>query len=158
MKVDGVRSRTLPTARAQLDIDAPIERVWDVLVSLERYPEWNPFVVKVDGAARAGLQQHLTLHVVFSGGLRVRSGEFVTRVDPPGDVATLAWRFTGLLPTLGLVRAERVQTLSRGPGGRTRYESVEAFDGLLRHFVPVGRVVDGFERMAQALKARAETP
>ncbi len=144
-----------PSARAVIDIDAPVERVWQVLSTLSAYPEWNPFVVKVDGAAKAELGKQLVLHVVWSNGRRVSTGELVTRVEPN---AALAWRFTGVLPSLNLVRAERLQTLTALGAGATRYESVESFSGLLARFVPLAGVVEGFGRMARALKVRAEAP
>lgn len=144
---------TNPNARAVIDIDAPIERVWQVLSRLSEYPTWNPFVVKVDGADTAELGKQLVLHVVWSNGRRMTTGELVTRVEPH---AALAWRFTGVLPSLNLVRAERVQSLTALTATTTRYESVESFSGLLARFVPLAGVVDGFERMAKALKVRAE--
>jgi uncharacterized protein YndB with AHSA1/START domain len=32
------------TSSAEIDIDAPPERVWDVLTQFEKWPEWNPDV------------------------------------------------------------------------------------------------------------------
>ncbi len=145
-----------PEARASLEIPASIDRVWKVLTALDRYGEWNPFIVKVDGAATPALGARLVLHVKWHDGGGAASGELVTRVEPPGSSAALAWRFTGLLPTFGLVRAERVQTLTRLDDGRTRYESVETFHGLLASFVPLAKVQRGFERQAEALGRAAQ--
>jgi len=30
---------------SQIDINAPIELVWQHLTAFEHYPEWNPFVL-----------------------------------------------------------------------------------------------------------------
>ncbi|MBM4777071.1 MAG: SRPBCC domain-containing protein [Archangiaceae bacterium] len=144
-----------PEARASLEIPASIDRVWQVLTALDQYGAWNPFIVKVDGGATPVLGGRLVLHVKWEQGGGASSGEVVTRVEPPGTSAALAWRFTGVLPTLGLVRAERLQTLTRLDDVRTRYESVEIFHGLLASFVPLEKVRRGFERQAEALRDAA---
>ena len=36
------------TAQAASVIDAPIDLVWAVMLDTDRYPEWNPFVVRID--------------------------------------------------------------------------------------------------------------
>lgn len=149
-----------PEARASIEIPASIDRVWQVLTALDRYAEWNPFIVRVDGGATPVLGGRLVLHVKWEQGGGASSGELVTRVEPPRASAVLAWRFTGVLPTLGLVRAERLQTLTRLDDTRTRYESVETFHGLLAGFVPLAKVQRGFERQAEALSraARGSAP
>ena len=38
--------------RSHIEIDAPPEEVWRVLVDLERYHEWNPFMVEARGVER----------------------------------------------------------------------------------------------------------
>ena len=36
------------TYRTTIDIDAPLERVWDVLMDVERWPEWSPTMTSVE--------------------------------------------------------------------------------------------------------------
>ena len=33
----------------QIQIDATAEKVWLVLMTFENYPDWNPFVRKIEG-------------------------------------------------------------------------------------------------------------
>lgn len=33
----------------QIDIDAPVTKVWELITDLEGYAEWNPFVVMGKG-------------------------------------------------------------------------------------------------------------
>ena len=40
-------------AEAKVLIDAPIERVWEVMIDVGAYREWNPFIVDVETAAGA---------------------------------------------------------------------------------------------------------
>lgn len=145
-----------PSARASVDIAAPIDTVWNILTALDAYDAWNPFVVQVVGAARPTVGTPLVLHVRWPDGSGMKVGERVSRVEAPGERAVLAWIFQGVLPTFGLVRAERVQTLTRLDAQTTRYESEEVFHGLLARFVPLKRVITRFHDSAQALKRHAE--
>jgi uncharacterized protein YndB with AHSA1/START domain len=36
------------TYRTAIDIDAPLERVWEVLVDVERWPDWSPSMTSVE--------------------------------------------------------------------------------------------------------------
>ena len=44
-----------------VEINAPIELVWKILVDLTQYPHWNPFTVKIEGELKVG--NTLDLHV-----------------------------------------------------------------------------------------------
>ena len=146
---------------AEAAIDAPLDTVWEVMTDTDRYPEWNPFVVRVecDGPAAVGLP--IRLHAVFGNGKSVVSPERITVLEPPYDDAetrraTLAYVFEGWPAKLGLVRGTRWQRLSQTPGGPTRYETVEQFRGPLVPLAGPARVAEGFARHARALKDRAE--
>jgi hypothetical protein len=146
-------------AEASASIEAPIEVVWAVVLDLDAYPSWNPFVVRIDGPVGrpAAVGDELVLHVRWASGRGVTTRERITRLDPPADGrATLEYEFGGPLAALGLVRGRRLQELEGGPGERTRYRTAERLHGLLAFAAPIGRVQDGFERHAAALAARAE--
>lgn len=44
----------MPTTDTHIDIDAPPDRVWQVLTNFADYPNWNPFIIKVQGEPIAG--------------------------------------------------------------------------------------------------------
>lgn len=147
------------SAEATAQIEAPVEVVWAVMLDLGAYPAWNPFVVRVDGPAGrpATVGDELVLHVRWASGRGVTTHERITRLEPPGGGrAVLEYDFGGPLATLGLVRGRRLQEVEGGPAGSTRYRTAERLHGLLAFAAPIGRVQDGFERHAAALKARAE--
>lgn len=146
---------------ASIEIDAPLELVWSIMLDTGSYGEWNPFVVRADcEAPRVG--EPIVLHVRWANGKGTRSPERISVVEPPatGDDgvtrATLAYVFEGWPARLGLVRGTRYQRLTQAPGGATNYDTVEEFSGPMVKYAGPGRVADGFRRHAQALKERAE--
>jgi len=141
-------------AETSVEIAAPIERVWQIMLDTARYGEWNPFLVRVDGEPR--LDGELLLHVRWPSGGGARSAELVTQLDPPANGrATLTYRFTGLLASIGAVGATRVQSLE-ADGARTRYYTREEFRGWLTWALPLAKVQAGFEAHAASLKRHAE--
>jgi hypothetical protein len=149
-------------AEASAEIDAPVEIIWRAMIDLAAYPEWNPFIVRADatppGEPAPGTR--MRLEVRWSGGGGAVAVEEVTRFEPPTDArrsATFAYRFTGWLDALGLVRGTRLQTLDEVPGKPARYHTREEFTGLLVGFMPLAKVRDGFARQTAALRVRAES-
>jgi len=148
------------TAEASATIEAPVDVVWAVMLDLDAYPAWNPFVVRIDGPSGrpAAVGDELVLHVRWASGRGVTTHERITRLEPPaaGRAGTLEYDFGGPLASLGLVRGRRLQEVDEGPSGSARYRTSERLHGALAFAAPIGRVQDGFERHAAALKARAE--
>ena len=146
------------SARAAVDIEAPLAVAWSVLTDFASYPTWNPFVHRIDHEGPVGLGTLLHLQVRFSDGTRNAASEEVTLWRPPvAGRAQLDYRLTGRWPRFGLVRAQRSQRLSVRPDGGTRYETVEHMDGLLRHFMPMAEIRHGLQSMADALARAACT-
>ncbi len=134
------------------DIAARPERVWAVLTDFERYPEWNPFLLRIAGPLRVGAR--LEVRVAPPGG---RPMTFRPRLLVAKPGRELRWRGRLLVP--GLFDGEHAfQLEGRGQRG-TRFRQEERFSGLL---VPLfagdslERVRRGFEEMNIALRRRAE--
>jgi hypothetical protein len=150
------------TAAAASVIEAPIDLVWSVMLDTERYGEWNPFIVAIDRPATRDVRvgDLLVLHVHWHTGGSVRSTERVRSMEGPeqhdGRRALLEYEFRGTLGAVGLVRGRRIQELSRIDDGVTAYNTRERLRGPLAFAAPLGRVQDGFDRHAAALKDRAE--
>jgi hypothetical protein len=149
--------------RASVDIDAPIDLVWAVMLDTGAYAEWNPFVVRADCPTPPKVGDPIKLHVRWANGRGTTSPERISQVDPPYDQdgvrrATLGYVYEGMPAKLGLVRGTRHQHLSQAPDGPTRYETVEEFSGPLVPLAGPKRVAEGFRRHAEALRARCEEP
>ena len=148
--------------KAAVDIDAPLDVVWSVMLDTARYPEWNPFLRRIECDAPPAPGVPIRLHVTFDGGKQAESPERITVVTPPYDDAgtrraALAYVYEGWPARLRLVRGTRWQRLTGLPGGGTRYETVEEFRGPLVPLAGPARVEEGFRRHARALKERAES-
>ncbi len=136
---------------AHVDIQATPDRVWKVLTDLAAYPQWNPFIVRAEGAVSPG--QQLTLTMQPAGG---RAMTLRPRLVEVAINRTLRWR--GKLGIPGLMDAEHTFLLQPQAGG-TRLIQQETFRGLLVPFV--SRSLDrstmpAFVAMNEALKDRVE--
>ena len=94
------------SVEAELEIEAPIDLVWSVLVDYPRYSAWNPLLVHVEGEAREG--ELLTVHGAHGENVHDKTQVRVARVDPPSelrwshsrrDESVRGWRLQALGPT-----------------------------------------------------------
>jgi len=135
----------------EIEIDAPADRVWQVLADFGRFPEWNPFIVRASGELRVGARLEVHIQPAGSGGMTLRPLVLEATAN-----RELRWRGQLLIP--GLFTGEHAFVLEP-LGARTRFVHREHFTGVL---VPLlSRVLDGatrrgFEAMNEALKKRAE--
>lgn len=53
----------MPTIHTSIDIAAPPEKVWAALTDYERYPEWNPFMRRIEGDRRGAFHSFLIFPV-----------------------------------------------------------------------------------------------
>ncbi len=136
----------------QIEINAPPERVWQVLTDFAAYPQWNPFL-RVRGKPEEG--RRLSVTVQPSGTHGMIFWPKVTVVLPNQQLTWLGHLF--FIP--GLFDGEHSFELEPLPGGGTRFIQRERFHGsLVNAFwdyitTETGR---GFREMNQALKARCE--
>lgn len=134
-----------------VEIEAPIERVWEVLTDFGRYGEWNPFTTRVETDSEVG--SPVDLYVTL-GPLKLWQRERIEVVDPP---RLLVW--SNRMSHSALLSARREQRLEALSATRCRYLTTDAFTGLLTPVVVLffGWLVrNGFNTMAAALKERAE--
>ena len=87
--------------RAEVEIDAPIERVWKILTDTDGYDAWNPFTPQVETTLRIGDPVHLRVRLV--GTRLMRRTEFVTRNEPHtlGSNRCVRWERDEFAPKSG---------------------------------------------------------
>jgi hypothetical protein len=144
--------RTTRTIRSAIEIDAPLEVVWQVLTDFAAYPAWNPIVRQVRGRPRSG--GRITIRSQPPGGRSVIHRPRVLTWAPPHE---LRWRATVLSDRL--FSGEHGFMLSETANGRVRFVQDKTFRGLLVPFYSLIRLPAtrrGFEQMNQALRERAE--
>jgi hypothetical protein len=138
----------------EIEIDAPAERVWQVLTDFASYTRWNPFVRRVEGDVRAGARLHVSIQP--PGGKEMSFRPKVLVADPDREL-----RWLGHLWVPGLFDGEHSFTIEPLGQGSVRFVQGEQFGGLL---VPLlSMMLDqetrrGFEEMNRALKLRSESP
>jgi hypothetical protein len=132
------------------EIAASVEVVWAELTDTAAFPEWNPFIQELTGNLALG--ERLQVRIAPPGGKAMTFRPTVTAIDKGRRIE---WLGRLLLP--GIFDGRHSFTLV-STGGHTRLTQEETFTGVL---VPVvastlGKTEDGFRRMNEALKRRAE--
>ncbi|MFE0026718.1 SRPBCC family protein [Amycolatopsis sp. NPDC059021] len=136
-----------------VEIGAPAEFVWDVLIDYPRYPEWNPYTVKVETTLRLGDPIDLSLPNRDGSAGTFVNREYIRVVDPPRH---LRYDTGEELPGIFAFRDQWIEPL--GPA-RCSYRTTDTFSGKYAEAVleQTGQwVKDGFDAVARALKTRAE--
>jgi hypothetical protein len=141
----------MQTLDASTEIDAPAERVWQIVSDFAHYPEWNPFIVRAEGEQRPGARLEVT--IVAPG---VRAVTFKPTVLDLRPGRLIRWKGRLLLP--GLFDGRHALSVDPLDDERARFTTHEEVTGILLPFL--GKVMrasqEGFEQMAAAVKARAE--
>ena len=138
-------------AESEREIETPAEVVWRVLTDFAAYPEWNPFIVRIEGDLTVGQTLNLTIQPPGRRAMTFRPK--ILSCEPNRE---LRWLGRFLVP--GLFDGEHAHLLDGLEAGRTRYRQNEAFRGLLVPFTGslLAATQQGFDAMNTALKARAE--
>ena len=134
----------------RIEIAASAARVWDVLTDFARFPEWNPFITRIEGTAEPGAR--LSVEIKPPGRSAMTFSPTVLAARPGKE---LRWLGRLLLP--GIFDGEHGFELEQR-GGLCSFRQSERFTGLL---VPLlggvlGATERGFAAMNAALKKRVE--
>lgn len=132
------------------DIAASTDTVFGVLTDFAQYPQWNPWIVRVEGQATVGSELLATVKSINSQ-RKVRHR--VLAVERP---QRFAWCDVGWFTVF--TRGERVRQLQPLPGECCHYRCELRLTGPLAGLVDVlfGRAMrDGLAAEADALAGRA---
>ena len=135
-----------------IEIAAPAERVWQVIVDLDRYPEWNPFVVACRSSLRVGDPIDMRVRVLpfFAQPQRETILE-----HEPGRLLCYGLPKRGP----GALFSRRCHEVDAQGHARSRYVSRFELDGWLAPVVRTllgRRLAAGFAAMSAAIGKRAE--
>jgi hypothetical protein len=136
----------------EFTVDAPPERVWEVVTDLARYPEWNPFVVACASTLAVGdpIDMRVRIFSSFAQPQRERildheRGRRLCYGLPRSRIGALASR--------------RCHEVFAESASRARYVSHFELRGWLAPLVSLllgRRLRAGFGAMSAAIAARAE--
>lgn len=136
----------------EIEIAATPERVWSVLTDFPGYPEWNPFIVSINGVVKHGAK--LQVRIQPSGGRAMTFRPRLVAVEPGKE---LRWLGHFLFPNL--FDGEHRFAIEPITDGRVRFTQSERFSGLLLPLFKKSlaqNTKSGFEAMNRAIKAHAE--
>lgn len=141
----------MTTLTYAIDIDAPIEAVWQVLTEFEAYGDWNTFTPKIETSGRLGepVRLHVCLNDKENG--RLTTSNLIMKKKAAYELCWGAENF--------FIKANRYQTLTPLANGKTRYESREPFGGLLAPLIIWllrDKLMRGYRWAAEGLKERVE--
>ncbi len=136
----------------EIEINAPAERVWEILTDFPSYPDWNPFVRSIKGTPKKGERLSVTLHPPDG-----KAMTFTPTVQEATPGKELRW--LGRVGVKGIFDGEHSFQIEEIENEKIRFIHKEQFSGI---FVPFFRkslqngTHRGFVEMNEALKKRAE--
>lgn len=138
--------------RTEIDIRAPVEKVWELLTDFKSFELWNPFIRKIEGTPSVGTKIKIHLHT--SAG---KSRSYRPKITMVETFKELRWFGKSTIP--GIFNGERIFILEPIESNQTRFIHKEIFTGFLVRLV--GSRLDkdmysSFISMNEALKERAE--
>lgn len=138
----------------KIEIEAPASLVWEVLVDLPRYGEWNSFCPAARSTLKIG--DPIVMDVILPGMTTPGTvSETIIAVEPE---QLLAWEQRATAENKDAARREQ-WVVSLGPE-RCTYQTLDAFvglnaDTLMKNYGAL--VKQGFDSVAVDLKKRAES-
>lgn len=133
-------------------VNAPASVVWDVICDLDKYPEWNPFVVHCISSKRPG--DPIVMRVRMLPFFALTQTEFVKEYE---EGKTFSYSMKPL--PRGLMSSYRCHQVTPIDDNRCTYRSRFTISGPLSVIAKgllAGSLRRGFSGMSESIKARAE--
>lgn len=139
------------TLQHEAVIAASAQRVWEALVDVRQWPEWNPTLRSAQGPLEVGRWVSMRLQL---GPARIAVRQHVQAVDAP---RRLVWRTRNVAD--GFMDVDRSFEIEPLPGGGVVLRQAETARGPVAPIaMPLLRrwILRGYEDLARALKKRVE--
>lgn len=139
------------TIKTEIVINAPAEKVWNILTDFKNYPIWNPFIQSLEGNVKVGNQIKVRISPPEGNAMTFKPKVLVYESE-----RELTW--LGTLVFKGLFDGEHSFKLVRNTDGTTTFIQSEDFSGILVGLLKgtLGKTKMGFELMNEKLKSLAE--
>lgn len=148
---DGAPLHVLHSSEAR--IDASSEEVWAVIMDLDKYPEWNPYTIKMTSTLEVG--DPMVMKVKMNDLVTLDQTEHIRVLEPGHKVC---WGINTDTPEFN--SGERCQWLEPLPGGGTLWRNEDLIQGSANPLVSSlfgSDVQNGFDAVGVALKKRVES-
>ena len=142
----------MKSLHTEIEIKAPLDKVWSILMDFEKYPEWNPFIKSISGKVETGATLKVVLHQPESKPMTIKPK--VLKVE---EKKQFTWLGHFIFP--GVFDGEHSFKMREIEPGVTKFVHCENFKGIL---LPMlwkmlnTKTIKGFEMMNKALKERAQ--
>lgn len=134
---------------SQIIIKTAPEKIWNLLIDFENYPQWNSFITHISGTIKTGNQLTVTIEPE-KGKKMVFKPTLLSMVEN----RELSW--LGKLGFKGIFDGKHQFKIIDNGNGTTTFIQSEYFSGLLVPFINLDATSVGFQRMNQNLKNLAE--
>ena len=134
----------------EIIINASAEKVWSILSTFDKFPEWNPLILSIEGKQELGAQ----LRVELNNG----KGSSVFKPQVVAFEKHKAFEWQGNLP-LGMFTGHHQFHIEKINEQQVKFVHREDFSGWLSGLImkQIGEGTrKGFVKMNEALKKRAE--
>ncbi len=138
--------------KTEILMNASAERVWEILIDFDGYPDWNPFITSIKGVIKVGNKIEVRIEPPGASGMTFKPKVLVFEINK--EV-----RWLGHLLFPGLFDGEHKFELIDNGNGTTTFIQSEVFSGML---VPLfkkqldNNTTKGFNAMNQRLKELVE--
>lgn len=136
----------------QIRINAPVSKVWSILIDFDKYPEWNPFIKSLTGKIEQGQTITARIEAPKTQGMTFKPRILAIKKDKE-------FRWLGHFMIKGLFDGEHIFELQENADSSTLFIHREKFSGILVAALlsMIGaNTRAGFEAMNTSLKQRAE--
>ncbi len=140
------------TITSEIEINATAEKIWKILTDFEAYPEWNPFIVSLQGPVATNQKFNVKIKPVNGQAMTFKPTVLV--YEPNKE-----FRWLGHLLFNGLFDGEHSFRIIELNPNKCNFIQSETFKGIL---VPLFKTMlevntfEGFKLMNSRLKELAE--
>lgn len=135
--------------KTEILISASSEKVWQLLMDFDNYPNWNPFIKNIQKNKSDSTK--LEIEIQPPNGNKINFKPTIT-----DQIKNKRFSWKGKLLVSGLFDGEHIFELIANPDGSTTFIQSEKFSGILVPFINLNSTEKGFVLMNQKLKQLAE--